>query len=98
MPYPKFVALTELTAPYIKNEDTCMKSSISASERLALTLRFLAAGKSFQSLSFQFRIGKATVSGIFTEVCDAIYDVLERTFFRHLSKLKNGLKLRNCSI
>ncbi|PFX33921.1 hypothetical protein AWC38_SpisGene1062 [Stylophora pistillata] len=82
MLYPKCVALTELIAPYINKEDTCTRSSISASERLALTLRFLTTGESCQSLSFQFRIGKATVSGIVTEVCDAIYNVLGKDFLQ----------------
>ena len=76
MPYPKFVALAELIGPYVKKQDTFMRMSIPPSERLALTIHFLATGESFQPLSFQFRIGKATVSGILTEVCDAIYDVL----------------------
>ena len=80
MPYPKFVALADLIGPYIKKQDTCMRISIPANERLALTIRFLATGETFQSLSFQFRIGKATVSGIVTEVCDAIYAVLGKDF------------------
>jgi len=76
MPYSNLVALAELIGPYIKKKDTVMRMSIPPSERLALAIRFLATGESFQSLSFQFRIGKATVSGIVTEVCEAIYDVL----------------------
>lgn len=80
MPYPKFVTLADLIGPYIKKQDTCMRISIPASERLALTIRFLAMGETFQSLSFQFRIGKATVSGIVTEVCDAINAVLGKKF------------------
>ena len=82
MPYPKFVALADLIGPYIKKQDTCMRISIPASERLALTIRFLATGETFQSLSFQFRIGKATVSGIVTEMCDAIYAVLGKDFLQ----------------
>lgn len=82
MPYPKFVALAELIGPHVKKQDTFMRMSIPPSERLALTICFLATGESFQSLSFQFRIGKATVSGIVTEVCDAIYDVLGKDFLQ----------------
>ena len=82
MPYPKFVALADLIGPHIKKQNTCMRISIPASERLALTIRFLATGETFQSLSFQFRIGKATVSGIVTEVCDAIYAVLGQDFLQ----------------
>ena len=82
MPYSKFVALAELIGPYIKKKDTVMRMSIPPSERLALAIRFLATGESFQSLSFQFRIGKATVSGIVTEVCEAIFDVLGKDFLQ----------------
>ena len=82
MPYPKLVALAELIGPYIKKQDTIMRMSIPPSERLAVTIRFLATGESFQSLSFQVRIGKTTVSNIVMEVCDAIYDVLGKDFFQ----------------
>lgn len=82
MPYPKFVTLADLIGPYIKKQDTSMRISIPASERLALTICFLATGETFQSLSFQFCIGKATVSGIVMEVCDAIYAVLGKDFLQ----------------
>jgi len=45
---------------------------ISAAERLTLTLRFLATGETFRSLSFQFRISRAAISYIVKEVCQAI--------------------------
>ena len=45
---------------------------ISAAERLTLTLRFLATGETFRSLSFQFRISRAAISFIVKEDCQAI--------------------------
>lgn len=39
-----FGILLEKVKPYIEKQDTVMRPSISAGERLALTLRFLAAG------------------------------------------------------
>lgn len=54
-----------------------MRTAITASERLVITLRFLATGDSQQSLSFSFRMGKATISKILTETSDAIYQVLK---------------------
>lgn len=75
--------MADLIGPYIKKQDTCIRISIPASERLALTIRFLATGETFQSLSFHVRIGKATVSGIIvTEVCDAIYVLLGKDFLQ----------------
>ena len=49
---------------------------ISAAERLTLTIRFLATGETFHSLSFQFRIAVATVSYIVKSVCAAIIQFL----------------------
>ena len=43
-------------------------------ERLALTLRFLATGESFQSLSFQFGISRVAVSSIIKSRCDIIVE------------------------
>ena len=45
---------------------------ISPDERLALTLRYLATGELFHSLSFQFRISRIAVSYIIKGCCDAL--------------------------
>ena len=45
---------------------------IYAAERLSLTLRFLATGESYKSLSFQFRISEKASSYIVQEVFIAI--------------------------
>ena len=50
--------------------------AIAAPERLALTLRFLATGESFKSLSFQFCISSRTISHIFKQVCNAFIKIL----------------------
>ena len=41
-----------------------MRESISAAERMALTLRFLATGESFHSLAVQFCISRHAISYI----------------------------------
>ena len=53
-----------------------MGEPISAEERLVITLRYLSAEMSQQTLSYNFRVGRTTVSNIVKEVCDAIYNVL----------------------
>lgn len=72
-----FNHLLELVTPLIQKIDTNMRQSISASERLAVTLRFLATGDSYKSLSVLFRIAACTITHIVPEVCDAIYAVLK---------------------
>ena len=49
-------------------------------ERLTLILRFLATGKTYRSLSFQFRISRSAISYIVQEVCSAIMKRLSPLF------------------
>ena len=74
----RFDHLLSLVMPMIIKHDTAFRKAISPAERLALTLRFLASGESQQSLTFSFRMGKATVSKIISETCDAIIQVLSQ--------------------
>ena len=66
-----------------------MRTSIALNERLALGIRYLATGKTFQSLSFQFWIGKSTVSQIVMEVCGSIYQVLGRQHLNTPNTVEN---------
>lgn len=45
MDVASFETILQLVSPVISRQDTLMRESISAGERLALTLRFLATGK-----------------------------------------------------
>lgn len=76
MDLPQYEQLLALVTPHIKKEDTVMRESISAGERLMLTLRFLATGESFHSLQYLFRMPISTISKVISEVLDAIYKVL----------------------
>lgn len=76
MDLQQYENLLALVTPLIQKQDTVMRESISANERLMLTLRFLATGESFHSLQYLFRIPLATISAIVPEVLDAIYKVL----------------------
>ena len=42
--------------------------------KVAITLRFLATGHSYKSLSYGFRVAPNTIVSIVPEVCQAIYD------------------------
>lgn len=78
----QFDHLLALVTPFIRKSDTMMRMSISPSERLVLTLRYLATGDNFSSLQFLFRIPQTTISRIIPEVLDAIYKVLVDEFLK----------------
>ena len=54
-----------------------IREPISAEERLAITLRYLATGDSQTSIGFLFKAGRSTVNGIIDEVCDVLWEELE---------------------
>ena len=62
----------ELVTPLIAKKETNMRKTITAEERLAVTLRFLATGNTYSDLAYTFRIHESTISGIIPEVCHAI--------------------------
>ena len=68
--------LTAITLKISKKQKQRGHKVISPAERLTLTLRYLATGESFKSLHYQFRIGRATISYIVREVCQAIFQTL----------------------
>ena len=71
----QFKEILNATEPDICKQSTKMGGEpILPVERRALTFRFLATGKSFRSLHFQFRISRPAISYIVTEVlvCEAI--------------------------
>ena len=89
----RFQHLLELVRPLITKKDTKMQKAIIAEKSLAVTLRFLVTGDSQQSLSFPFRMGKATVSNIVTEASDAIHQVLKEKYLSALHTKEEWLKI-----
>ena len=53
-----------------------IREPISAEERLAITLRYLATGDSQTSIGILFKVGRSTVNGIIDEVCDVLWEEL----------------------
>ena len=53
----------------LASQATNYRSPISVWETLALTIRYLATGESYTSLSCQFRVGRSTISKFLPEVC-----------------------------
>ncbi|KAG1660325.1 Protein ALP1-like [Nymphon striatum] len=72
----QFDELLSQVGSKIKKQDTTFRKACSASERLGVTLRFLATGESQRSLSFTYRLGRSTVCKMLSETTRAIWDVL----------------------
>ena len=46
-------------------------------EKLAVTIRFLATGESFESLQYQYIIHRTTIAQFVPEVCFQVYKILK---------------------
>ena len=57
-----FHELLEKVRPFIEKKTTNMRKPISAEEKLAATLLYLATGENFKSLSFLFHIHATNIS------------------------------------
>ena len=68
--------------PCLARQATNYRAPISVGEKLALTIRYLATGESYTSLSCQFRVGRSTISKFLPEVCRAIQDEFTREYLR----------------
>jgi hypothetical protein len=77
-----FNSIVDIVRPDIQKQMTLMRETISPEERVSLTLRFLATGDSYQSLSFAFRISPSSISHIIPEVCEAIYNRFKDTYLK----------------
>ena len=73
----EFEHLKSLIEPQVKKMDTQFREAISVTERLGITLRFLATGDSYTSLQYLFRVSKQSISRIVPEVCDALCNALK---------------------
>lgn len=71
-----FDELLRRVAPLIQHTAS-HRAPVSDAERLAVTLRFLAAGISQQALAASYKLGTATVSNIIKEVCQALWVALK---------------------
>ena len=72
--------LLEKLTPYLQKRSTNMRTPIRVEEKLAVTIRFLATGETYSSLSFLFRIHRSTISKFVPEVCWYIYMLFREEF------------------
>ena len=55
--------------PHLVRQATNYRGPLSVGLKLAITLRFLATGESYQSLSYQFMVGRSSISKFVPKVC-----------------------------
>ncbi|XP_068089507.1 uncharacterized protein [Hyperolius riggenbachi] len=72
-----FDDLLEFLFDDLKRADTTFRQAVSPTERLLLTLRFLASGHSYSSLHLEFRLGKSTIQGIVLSTCTLLWRKLQ---------------------
>lgn len=75
-----YLTLLSKVTPLIQKQDTIMRTAISPHERLSVTLRFLATGRSYECLKYSVLISPQALSKIIPETCDAIYKVLQKDY------------------
>jgi len=66
-----------MVEPLIVKMNTNMRESISPNKGLALTLKYLATGRTFEDLKYSAVIAPTTISQIVMETCEAIVTVLK---------------------
>ena len=67
-----FHELVNHLEPYLEPQPTFFRKNISTGERVAITLKYLAHGCDYPTLSELYCVGRSTISKIVPEVCDAI--------------------------
>ncbi|XP_061717545.1 uncharacterized protein LOC133525267 [Cydia pomonella] len=72
-----FETLLGLIGPAITRQETKFRHPIEPQRRLAITLRFIATGDLYGSLSYTFKVSKQIISKIIPEVCQELINVLK---------------------
>ncbi|XP_069593180.1 uncharacterized protein [Ranitomeya imitator] len=75
-----FRVLLAAVDPYIRRQNTKMRAAVPVDERLAVTLRFLATGRSMQDLHYCAAISRSLLTVIIPETCKAIVSALHRSY------------------
>ena len=69
-----FHELLQSMTPRLEKKDTKWRPALQPGLKLAITLRFLASGDTYHSLSYTFRVPHNTISLFVTKVLQAIVD------------------------
>ena len=82
--------------PCLARQATNYRAPIRVGEKIAITIRYLATGESYTSLSCQFMVGRSTISKFLPEVCRAIQDEFTREYLTRWQNLTAIAVTRPC--
>ena len=82
MPPECFNKLLEYIREHITKDNTHLRESISANQRLAVILLYLATGDSMRVIAMFFRMGISTVREIIYSTCTAIWHTMRRRYLK----------------
>jgi hypothetical protein len=72
-----YLELLQKVTPRITKCDCVMRRALTPHERLSVTLRFIATGRSYEGLKFSAAISLQALGVIIPDTCAAIYEVLK---------------------
>lgn len=82
MPVDLFNEIVHKVTPLIQTQTTNWRDPLPTALKVAITLRHLATGDSYPSLSFNFRCGKTSITRIIPQVCRAIVECYRDETFK----------------
>ena len=82
MPVDLFNEIVDKVAPLIQTQKTNWRDPLPPALKVAITLRHLATGDSYPSLSFNFRCGKTSITRVIPQVCRAIVNCYREETFK----------------
>ena len=72
-----FEELLAMIKPKIEKQNTIMRDAVPASQRLSITLRFLATGNTFEDLKYTSAVSPQSISNIVMETCTSLISSLK---------------------